>query len=202
LNSALLHPSHDDDRDGPISDIREILWPKPPETEPLRAARALIASLVKAGVRTYFGVPGGPAAPLFQALDEVEGARLVESRQETAAAFEAAGWFRATGEVAAVLVTAGPGATSAVTGVVNASLERVPMIVIAGDVAWSATGGRLAQDSGPEGVALEELFAKSEYASFSVQRYDLEPGAPAFFSYFPGEEACGRPRKTGDNLLD
>jgi acetolactate synthase-1/2/3 large subunit len=171
LNSALLHTNDDDDRDGPISDIREILWPKPPaETEPVRAARALIAGLVRAGVRTYFGVPGGPAAPLFQALDEVDGARLVESRQETAAAFEAAGWFRATGEVAAVLVTAGPGATSAVTGVVNASLERVPMIVIAGDVAWSATGGRLAQDSGPEGVALEELFARSTRMQVRIAR--------------------------------
>jgi acetolactate synthase-1/2/3 large subunit len=172
LNHApTLHAPNDDRQvDGPISEIREILWPKPIEANPVRAARALITALVNAGVRTYFGVPGGPAAPIFQALDEVEGARLVESRQETAAAFEAAGWYRATGEVAAVVVTAGPGATSAVTGVVNASLERVPMIVIAGDVAWSATGGRLAQDSGPEGVALEELFAKSTRMQVRVAR--------------------------------
>jgi acetolactate synthase-1/2/3 large subunit len=166
----LLEVHGGEERNGPISDVFRIQWPEPEPAPPVRAAHALIAALVKAGVRTFFGIPGGPVAPIFQALDEVEGARLVESRQETAAAFEAAGWYRATGEVAAVVVTAGPGATAAVTGIVNASLERIPMIVIAGDVAWSATGGRLAQDSGPEGVALEELFAKSTRAQVRIAR--------------------------------
>lgn len=167
----ITRPNEPDDR--PISDIHELLDPRflsPVPAAPIRAARALIEALVTAGVDTYFGVPGGPAAPLFQALDEVAGARLVESRQETAAAFEAAGYFRATGKVAAVVVTAGPGATQAVTGVVNASLERVPMIVIAGDVAWSATGGRLAQDSGPDGVAIDEMFQKATRAQVRVAR--------------------------------
>jgi acetolactate synthase I/II/III large subunit len=161
----------DDERPG--SDIHELLAGDifaAVATQPVRGARALIEALVRAGVDTYFGVPGGPAAPLFQALDEVPGARLVESRQETAAAFEAAGYFRATGKIAAVIVTAGPGATAAVTGVVSASLERVPMIVIAGDVAWATTGGRLAQDSGPDGVALEEMFAKATRAQVRVAR--------------------------------
>lgn len=138
--------------------------------EPVRAARSLIEALVTAGIDTFFGIPGGPAAPLFQALDEVPGARLIESRQESAAAFSAAGYFRATGRVPAVVVTAGPGATQAVTGVVNASLERIPMIVIAGDVAWSATGGRLAQDSGPDGVAIDEMFAKCTRAQIRIAR--------------------------------
>jgi acetolactate synthase-1/2/3 large subunit len=136
----------------------------------IRAARAIIEALVAAGVDTFFGIPGGPAAPVFQSLDEVAGARLIESRQESAAGFEAAGYFRATGRVAAVVVTAGPGATQAVTGIVNASLERIPMIVIAADVAWSAVGGRLLQDSGPDGIAIEHLFAKSTRTQVRVSR--------------------------------
>lgn len=157
----------------PTSDVYE-LSPlarlRQPEDEPVRAAQALIEALLAAGIDTYFGIPGGPAAPLFQALDEVPGARLIESRQESAAAFAAAGYFRATGRVPAVVVTAGPGATQAVTGVVNAYLERVPMIVIAADVAWSATGGRLAQDSGPDGVAIDEMFANCTRAQVRVSR--------------------------------
>ncbi|MFN9810363.1 MAG: thiamine pyrophosphate-binding protein, partial [Deltaproteobacteria bacterium] len=91
----LLEVHGGEERNGPISDVFRIQWPEPEPAPPVRAAHALIAALVKAGVRTFFGIPGGPVAPIFQALDEVEGARLVESRQETAAAFEAAGWFRA-----------------------------------------------------------------------------------------------------------
>lgn len=138
----------------------------------VRAARAIVEALVHAGIDTFFGIPGGPAAPVFQSIDEVEGARLVESRQESAAAFEAAGYFRATGRVAAVVVTAGPGATQALTGVVNASLERVPMIIIAADVAWAAMGGRLLQDSGPDGIDVEDIFARSTRAQVRVSRPD------------------------------
>jgi acetolactate synthase-1/2/3 large subunit len=163
--------SSHDELDAPISDIHEIDLSRLEEVSlPARAAKVLIETLVAAGIDTYFGIPGGPAAPLFQALDEVSGARLVESRQESAAAFAAAGYFRATGRVAAVMVTAGPGATQAVTGIVNASLERVPMIVIAGDVAWSASGGRLAQDSGPDGIAIDEMVAKVTRAQVRVAR--------------------------------
>lgn len=171
-----LTRDHDEDSRDRVSDIHEILGVPPPppglrSTEaPRRAARAVVESLVAAGIDTFFGVPGGPAAPLFDAIDDVGGARLVESRQESAAAFEAAGYFRATGRAAAVMVTAGPGITQVVTGVVNASFERVPMVVIAADVAWQASGGRLAQDSGPEGVAVEELLAKATRAQIRVAR--------------------------------
>lgn len=164
--------SHDHDERAPQSDVHDVLDPKGrlELSPPTRAARAVVEALVRAGVDTFFGIPGGPAAPIFQALDEVPGARLVESRQESAAAFAAAGFFRATGRVPAVVVTAGPGVTQAVTGIVSASLERVPMVLIAGDVAWSATGGRLAQDSGPEGIAIEEMLAKATRAQVRVAR--------------------------------
>ncbi len=121
------------------------------------AARRLIAALVERGVDTFFGVPGGPVCPVFEAIRLARGARLIESRHESHALFAASLFYRATGRVPAVVVTAGPGVTNAVTGIASASLERTPVLVIAGDVAWATTGGRMAQDSGPEGIAIESI---------------------------------------------
>lgn len=123
------------------------------------AARRLVEALVARGVDTFFGIPGGPVCPVFEAIRLTPGARLVESRHETHAAFAAALFQRASGRVPAVVVTSGPGITNAVTGIASASLERIPMLVIAGDVAWATTGGRLAQDSGPEGLSAEAMLA-------------------------------------------
>jgi acetolactate synthase-1/2/3 large subunit len=132
------------------------------------AAALLVAALVDAGVDTFFGIPGGPVSPVFAAILEHPGARLVESRQETAAAFAAAGYHRASGRVPAVVVTAGPGPTNAITGIVSAHLERVPMLIICGDVAWAAAGGKLLQDCGPEGIGIEEMLAKVTRATVRV----------------------------------
>ena len=87
------------------SEIRELPVELPPacETAPPSAARALVKTLVEAGVRTFFGVPGGPVSPLFEAILEHGEARLIESRHETAAAFAAATYYRASGQVACVL---------------------------------------------------------------------------------------------------
>jgi acetolactate synthase-1/2/3 large subunit len=95
---------------------------------------------------------------------------MIESRHESHAAFSAVGYARATGAVPAVVVTAGPGVTNAVTGIASAHLERVPMLVIAGDVAWSNHGGRLAQDSGPEGIDIERLLAPITRAQVRIAR--------------------------------
>ncbi|HVY26419.1 MAG TPA: thiamine pyrophosphate-binding protein [Polyangiaceae bacterium] len=140
--------------------LREAERPSLEVVEPqLPAAHSLVKALVAAGVDTFFGIPGGPVSPVFDAILQVRGARLIESRHETAAAFAAADFQRASGRTPAVVVTAGPGATNVVTGVVSAHLERVPMLVICGDVAWAADGARLLQDSGPEGIAVEKLLA-------------------------------------------
>jgi acetolactate synthase-1/2/3 large subunit len=116
-----------------------------------------VDALVARGVDTFFGIPGGPICPLFEAIRLNRRARLVESRHESHAAFAAALYFRASGKTPAVVVTAGPGVTNVVSGVASASLERAPILVIAGDVAWATTGQRMAQDSGPEGISIEGL---------------------------------------------
>src|SRR5262245_23304134 len=84
--AASSRPIHDTEESAPRSDVHSIVDPhaRPdPVPKAARAARAVIEALVRAGVDTFFGIPGGPAAPIFQALDEVEGVRLVESRQES-----------------------------------------------------------------------------------------------------------------------
>ena len=134
------------------------------------AAVRIIEALVGAGVDTFFGIPGGPSAPLFEALRIVPGTTLIESRHESGAAFAAASFQRVTGRVPALLLTAGPGLTNALTGVVSAHLERVPMLVISGDVAWASRGARLAQDSGPEGIDAEQVFAACTRATVRVAR--------------------------------
>lgn len=136
----------------------------------LPAAHRLVRALVQSGVDTFFGIPGGPVSPVFDAILNTKGARLIESRHETGAAFAAADYQRASGRTPAVVVTAGPGATNVVTGVVSAHLERVPMLVICGDVAWAADGGRLLQDSGPEGIAIESMLANVTRATVRVSQ--------------------------------
>ena len=143
--------------------IRELV-PQRRET----AATSLVRALLEVGVDTYFGVPGGPVSPIFDAILQTPQTRLVESRHETNAAFSAIGYWRATGRVPAVVVTAGPGATNAVTGIVSAHLERVPMIVLCGDVPWATHGGKLLQDSGPEGIGIELMLARAVRAAVRV----------------------------------
>lgn len=124
---------------------------------PGAAARRIVQALLARGVKTFFGIPGGPICPLFEAIRLEPEARLIEARHESNAAFAAASFYRASGEVPCVLVTAGPGITNAVTGIVSASLERIPMLVMCGDVAWASHGGVLAQDSGPRGIDVEHM---------------------------------------------
>lgn len=134
------------------------------------AAHALVAALVDGGVTQFFGVPGGPISPVCQAILDHPKATFIESRHETAAAFAAASYYRACGEVPAVVVTAGPGATNVVTGVANAHLSRTPMIVLCGDVAWASSGMRLLQDSGPQGLDVEAMLGHLCRATERVAR--------------------------------
>ncbi|WP_437276675.1 thiamine pyrophosphate-binding protein [Sorangium sp. So ce375] len=128
-----------------------------PEPQRETATARIVSALAAAGITTYFGLPGGPVMPVFDAVLRSPGVTLIESRHETHAVFEAMGYWRATGKVPAVVVTSGPGATNVVTGVVAAHLEGVPMLLICGDVAWAASGGRLLQSLGREGIGFEDM---------------------------------------------
>jgi acetolactate synthase-1/2/3 large subunit len=160
-------PSPEVGRDSYIRELAPLPTPiRPPGFS--EAARHIIEALIEAGSDTFFGIPGGPVAPMFDAILRTAGARLVQSRQESAAAFEAAGYYRATGRVPVVVVTSGPGATNVITGVASAHIEGVPMVVVCGDVAWAAEGKVLLQNSGPEGLDVEHMFAKITRARVRV----------------------------------
>jgi acetolactate synthase-1/2/3 large subunit len=139
--------------------LRKVEPPKLSNLAADAAARQLLSALIERGVDTFFGVPGGPVCPIFEAIRLDVRARLIESRHESHAAFAAALFYRASGRTPAVVVTAGPGITNAITGIASASLERTPLLVIAGDVAWATSGGVMAQDSGPEGIDMEAMLA-------------------------------------------
>ena len=99
----------------------------------MNGAEALIKSLEKVGIEMAFGIPGGSAIPLYDALYKVrKNMKFVLVRHEQGAAHEADGYARATGKPAAVLVTSGPGATNTVTGILTAYMDSVPMIVVTG----------------------------------------------------------------------
>ncbi|MBR6021557.1 MAG: biosynthetic-type acetolactate synthase large subunit [Kiritimatiellae bacterium] len=99
---------------------------------PKTGANLLVDGLKRAGIELALGIPGGAAIPLYDALGREDGVRFVLTRHEQGAAHIADGYARATGKVAAVLVTGGPGATNTVTGIMTAYMDSVPMLVITG----------------------------------------------------------------------
>lgn len=119
------------------------------------AAWRMVDTLIQAGIDTFFGICGGPSAPIFEAIRLHPDARFYQSRHETNAAFACSTYYRATGKAAVLAVSGGPGITNCVDGVASASAEEDAMIVLAGDVSWQSTGKILAQDSGPNGFDAE-----------------------------------------------
>ncbi|MDH5824738.1 acetolactate synthase 2 catalytic subunit [Luteimonas sp. RD2P54] len=110
-----------------------------PAAAPVNGARWLVQALAAEGVDTLFGYPGGAIMPFYDAL---HGAALrhVLVRHEQGAAFAANGYARASGRVGVCVATSGPGASNLVTGIADAMLDSVPMVVITGQVATPLMG--------------------------------------------------------------
>ena len=122
-------------------------------------AKFVIEYLYSKEIDTFFGIPGGPIGPLFDGIYRTPGTRLIESKHETAAFFEAIGYHKTTGKIPVVLVTAGPGITNSLTGIASAKALRVPVLVLCGDTAWEKHDHILLQTGGPEGIDIEKTFA-------------------------------------------
>ena len=107
----------------------------------LKGARILIEELIRQGVDTVFGYPGGAVLniydELYQCRDRIH---HVLTAHEQGAAHAADGYARASGKVGLVIATSGPGATNLVTGIANAYLDSVPLVAITGNVATEALG--------------------------------------------------------------
>ena len=94
----------------------------------------LIRALHDEGVEIIFGYPGGAVLHIYDALFHQDKVEHILVRHEQAATHAADGYARSTGRPGVVLVTSGPGATNAITGIATASMDSIPLVVISGQV--------------------------------------------------------------------
>ncbi len=122
-------------------------------SEERSGASILVESLVRQGVEVVFGYPGGAVLPIYDALFSDERLRHILVRHEAAAAHAAEGYARSTGKPGVVLVTSGPGATNAITGITDAFMDSIPMVVITGQVATGLIGTDAFQEADTIGIS-------------------------------------------------
>jgi acetolactate synthase-1/2/3 large subunit len=115
-------------------------------------ADILIHALCDLGVELVFGYPGGAVLPIYDALFQQNKIRHILVRHEQAATHAAEGYARATGKPGVVLVTSGPGATNAITGITDALMDSIPMVVISGQVATHLIGTDAFQEADTVGL--------------------------------------------------
>src|SRR5690554_6081511 len=122
------------------------------ETEQLTGAQMVIKALVEQGVEVIFGYPGGAVLPIYDALFQQNSIRHILVRHEQAAVHAAEGYARSTGKVGVVLVTSGPGATNAVTGLTDALMDSVPIVCLTGQVPTHLIGNDAFQEADTTGI--------------------------------------------------
>jgi acetolactate synthase-1/2/3 large subunit len=115
-------------------------------------AEALLRALRDQGVDTIFGYPGGAVLPIYDALYQQNSIRHILVRHEQAAVHAAEGYARSTGRVGVVLVTSGPGATNAVTGLVDALMDSIPIVCLTGQVPTHLIGNDAFQEADTTGI--------------------------------------------------
>ena len=138
--------------------------------EILSGGDMLIRALHDEGVDLIFGYPGGAALHIYDAIFNQDKVDHVLVRHEQAATHAADGYARATGRPGVVLVTSGPGATNAITGIATAFMDSIPMVVISGQVTLDAIGSDAFQETDMIGVSRPIV-----KHSFMVQRAEDIP---------------------------
>ena len=118
----------------------------------MNGAEILIKALHDQSVDVVFGYPGGAVLPIYDAIFQQNKLRHVLVRQEGGAVHAAEGYARSTGKVGCVLVTSGPGATNAVTGLLDAMLDSIPMVCITGQVPTHLIGNDAFQEADTTGI--------------------------------------------------
>jgi len=118
----------------------------------MSGAEMVLAALADNGVDTVFGYPGGAVLPIYDAMFQQNHIRHVLVRQEGGAVHAAEGYARSTGRVGAVLVTSGPGATNAVTGLLDAQMDSIPLVCITGQVPTHLIGNDAFQEADTTGI--------------------------------------------------
>lgn len=118
----------------------------------LEGADIILKALVDQGVDTIFGYPGGAVLPLYDALFKQNKIRHVLVRHEQGAVHAAEGYARSTGKPGVVLVTSGPGATNAITGLVDALMDLIPIVCLTGQVPTHLIGTDAFQEADTIGI--------------------------------------------------
>ncbi|GAN71622.1 acetolactate synthase [Acetobacter syzygii] len=121
-------------------------------TATLPGAEVLMRALVEQGVEVIFGYPGGAVLPIYDALFKQTHIRHVLVRHEQAAVHAAEAYARSTGKVGVVLVTSGPGATNAVTGLLDAMMDSIPLVCLSGQVPTPLIGNDAFQEADTTGI--------------------------------------------------
>ncbi len=118
----------------------------------LSGADIVVRSLADAGVEVVFGYPGGAALHIYDAIYQQDKFDHILTRHEQGATHAADGYARSTGKPGTVIVTSGPGATNAVTGIATAYMDSIPMVVITGQVPLPLIGGDAFQEADIAGI--------------------------------------------------
>jgi len=126
--------------------------PKAADPSLMSGAEIVLKALVDQGVEVIFGYPGGAVLPLYDALFGQNALRHILVRQEAGAVHAAEGYARSTGKVGVVLVTSGPGATNAVTGLTDALMDSIPVVCLTGQVPTHLIGNDAFQEADTTGI--------------------------------------------------
>lgn len=120
--------------------------------KPTSGSQLVLQTLKELGVEIIFGYPGGAMLPLYDAIHNFEGIQHILARHEQGATHEAEGYAKSSGKVGIVVVTSGPGATNAVTGIADAYLDSVPLLVFTGQVGRQSIGKDAFQEADTVGI--------------------------------------------------
>src|SRR5579875_3456947 len=118
----------------------------------MTGAEVVLKALADQDVEVIFGYPGGAVLPLYDAFYKQNALRHVLVRQEGGAVHAAEGYARSTGKVGVVLVTSGPGATNAVTGLTDALMDSIPVVCLTGQVPTHLIGNDAFQEADTVGI--------------------------------------------------
>jgi len=118
----------------------------------MKGAEIFIECLKREGVKHVFGYPGGVILDIFDLLYDDPDIKLILTRHEQGATHAADGYARVTGKPGVVLVTSGPGATNTVTGIANAYMDSVPLVIFTGQVPTFLIGNDAFQEADIVGI--------------------------------------------------
>src|SRR5215207_3646537 len=118
----------------------------------MTGAEMVVQALVDQGVEHVFGYPGGAVLPIYDAMFHQDQLKHILVRHEQGAVHAAEGYARSTGKVGCVLVTSGPGATNAVTGLTDALMDSIPLVCITGQVPTHLIGSDAFQEADTVGI--------------------------------------------------